>query len=51
MSGVTSNELTQMIAGLEISIERRNVYPVFRVIDADKSGFIEFEEFEAWFSA
>ena len=35
-----------MIAKLRISVERKMVYPYFKLIDRDNSGAIEFEEFE-----
>jgi hypothetical protein len=40
--------MTILIAKLEISVERKYVYPFFKVIDANNSGGIEFEEFEAY---
>lgn len=45
---LTIDEITTMIAKLEISVERRFVRPFFKVIDADNSGGIEFEEFDAF---
>ena len=46
--GLTIDEVTNMIAKLQISVERKYVYPFFKVVDADNSGCIEFEEFEAY---
>jgi Ca2+-binding EF-hand superfamily protein len=49
MSGsgaLTLDETTTMIAKLKISVERKMVYPFFKLIDRDNSGAIEFEEFE-----
>ena len=43
---LTIDELTNMIAKLKISVERKFVYPFFKIIDADNSGGIEFAEFE-----
>lgn len=40
--------MTNLIAKLKISVERRYVYPFFKVIDKNNSGAIEFEEFEAY---
>jgi len=37
-----------MIAKLEISVERKFVYPFFKVIDQNNSGGIEYEEFEGY---
>ena len=42
---LTIDEVTNMIAKLKISVERRCVYPFFKIVDADNSGGIEFEEF------
>lgn len=43
---LTIDEMTNMIAKLKISVERKYVYPFFKIIDANNSGGIEFEEFE-----
>jgi len=43
---LTLDEATNMIAKLRISVERKMVYPYFKIIDRDNSGAIEFEEFE-----
>jgi Ca2+-binding EF-hand superfamily protein len=43
---ITLDETTNMIAKLKISVERKMVYPFFKLIDRDNSGAIEFEEFE-----
>jgi Ca2+-binding EF-hand superfamily protein len=45
---LTIDEATSMIAKLQISVERKYVHPFFKVIDADNSGDIEYEEFEAY---
>ena len=45
---LTIDELTTMIAKLEISVERKFVYPFFKVIGLNNSGGIEYEEFEAY---
>jgi Ca2+-binding EF-hand superfamily protein len=43
---LTIDEMTNMIAKLKISVERKYVYPFFKVIDANNSGGIEYPEFE-----
>ena len=43
---LTIDEMTNMIAKLKISVERKFVYPFFKIIDADNSGGIEYKEFE-----
>lgn len=45
---LTIDEITNMIAKLKISVERKYVYPFFKVIDADNSGGIEYAEFERY---
>jgi len=45
---ITLDETTNMIAKLLISVERKMVYPYFKLIDRDNSGGIEFEEFESY---
>ena len=45
---LTIDEVTCMIAKLQISVERKYVHPFFKVIDSDNSGDIKFEEFEAY---
>jgi len=45
---LTIDEVTNLIAKLKISVERKFVYPFFKVVDRDNSGGIEFEEFEAY---
>ena len=45
---LTIDEMTKMIAKLEISVERKFVYPFFKIIDVNNSGGIEYEEFEAY---
>jgi Ca2+-binding EF-hand superfamily protein len=42
---LTIDELWAMAAKLEISVERKYLAALFKVIDADNSGTIEFEEF------
>ena len=37
-----------MIAKLKISVERRYIYPFFKIVDADNSGAIEYTEFEKY---
>jgi len=37
-----------MIAKMKISVERKYVYPFFKIIDANNSGGIEYDEFETY---
>jgi hypothetical protein len=37
-----------MIAKLKISVERKYVYPFFKIIDTNNSGGIEYAEFETY---
>ena len=43
---LTIDELTKMIIKLKISVERRYIYPFFKLIDANNSGTLEYQEFE-----
>lgn len=45
---LTIDEVTNLIAKLKISVERKFVYPFFKVVDENNSGGIEFNEFEAY---
>ena len=45
---LTIDEVTNLIAKLKISVERKFVYPFFKVIDRNNSGGFEFDEFEAY---
>lgn len=45
---LTIDEVTNLIAKLKISVERKFVYPFFKVVDANNSGGIEYEEFEQY---
>ncbi|CDW86450.1 ef hand family protein [Stylonychia lemnae] len=45
---LTIDEVTNMIAKLKISVERKMVYPFFKIIDNDNSGGVEFAEFERY---
>ena len=45
---LTIDEVTNLIAKLKISVERKFVYPFFKVVDANNSGGIEFDEFEQY---
>ncbi len=47
---MTIDEMTNMIAKLKISVERKYVYPFFKVLDRNNSGGIEFDEWEAYLS-
>ena len=42
---ITIDEFANMVAKLEISVERKYLRGIFRNIDLDKSGAIEFSEF------
>lgn len=42
---ITIDEFANMVAKLEIAVERKYLRGIFREIDLDKSGAIEFEEF------
>jgi len=43
--------VTNLIAKLKISVERKYVYPFFKVVDVNNSGGIEYDEFEAYILA
>lgn len=43
---LTIDEITNMVAKLKISVERKYVYPFFKVLDSDNSGGVEYAEFE-----
>lgn len=45
---LTIDEVTNLIAKLKISVERKYVYPFFKVVDKNNSGGIEYDEFEAY---
>jgi Ca2+-binding EF-hand superfamily protein len=45
---LTIDEVNNLIAKLRISVERKYIYPFFKIVDANNSGAIEFEEFEAY---
>jgi len=45
---LTIDEVTNMIAKLKISVERKYVYPFFKIVDANNSGGIEYDEFETY---
>ena len=42
---ITIDELAAMIAGLKLSCERKYLYGIFKILDTNNSGGIEFEEF------
>ena len=48
---LTIDEITNLIAKLRISVERKFIYPFFKIVDANNSGAIEFDEFEAYITA
>ena len=39
------DEITNMLAKLKIAVERRYVYPFFKILDANNSGGVEYDEF------
>jgi Ca2+-binding EF-hand superfamily protein len=43
---LTIDEVTNMIAKMKISVERKFVYPFFKIVDANNSGGIEYDEWE-----
>jgi Ca2+-binding EF-hand superfamily protein len=45
---LTVDEVTNLIVKLRISVERKFIYPFFKIVDANNSGAIEYEEFEAY---
>lgn len=45
---LTIDEVTNLIAKLRISVERKFIYPFFKIVDSNNSGTIEYEEFEAY---
>ena len=45
---LTIDEMTNMIAKLRISVERKFIYPFFKIVDANNAGVIEYNEFEAY---
>lgn len=47
-SSLTIDEVTNLIAKLRISVERKFIYPFFKIVDANNSGAIEYDEFQAY---
>lgn len=45
---LTIDEVTNLIAKLRISVERKFIYPFFKIVDANNSGAIEYAEFEQY---
>jgi len=45
---LTIDEVTNLIAKLRISVERKFIYPFFKTVDQNNSGAIEYDEFEAF---
>ena len=45
---LTIDEITNLIAKLRISVERKFIYPFFKIVDANNSGAIDHDEFEAY---
>ena len=48
---LTIDEVNNLIAKLRISVEGKYIYPFFKIVDANNSGAIEFEVFEAYLLA
>lgn len=45
---MTIDEVTNLITKLRISVERKFIYPFFKIVDANNTGVVEYEEFEAY---
>lgn len=45
---LTIDEVTNLIAKLRISVERKFIYPFFKIVDSNNSGAIEYPEFEQY---
>lgn len=45
---LTIDEVNNLIAKLRISVERKFIYPFFKIVDCNNSGAIEYDEFEAY---
>jgi Ca2+-binding EF-hand superfamily protein len=45
---LTIDEVTNLVAKLRISVERKFIYPFFKVVDSNNSGAIEYTEFEQY---
>jgi Ca2+-binding EF-hand superfamily protein len=45
---LTIDEVTNLIAKLRISVERKFIYPFFKIVDANNSGALEYDEFQAY---
>lgn len=45
---LTIDEVTSMVAKLQISVERKYVRPFFKIMDKNNNGAVEFAEFEAF---
>ena len=43
---LTIDEVTNLVAKLRISVERKFIYPFFKIVDSNNSGTIEYDEFE-----
>ena len=48
---LTIDEVNNLVCKLRISVERKYIYPFFKIIDRNNSGAIEYEEFEAYLQA
>ncbi len=45
---LTIDEVTNLVAKLRISVERKFIYPFFKIVDSNNSGTIEYDEFEQY---
>ena len=48
---LTIDEVNNLVCKLRISVERKYIYPFFKIIDRNNSGAIEYDEFEAYLQA
>jgi len=42
---LTIDEVNNLVCKLRISVERKYIYPFFKIIDRNNSGAIEYDEF------
>jgi Ca2+-binding EF-hand superfamily protein len=50
-NSLTIDEINNLVCKLRISVERKYIYPFFKIIDQNNSGAIEYAEFEAYLQA
>lgn len=48
---LTIDEVNNLVTKLRISVERKYIYPFFKIVDANNSGAIEYDEFEAYLTS